>query len=91
MVTSSINFNKICADVIYRAHKCHIDNNQAVNLAYLALGYAHNLGITQDASLFSGQSNNTRPLDTEGMAQRENTTLTEGKRTLLGLYCVLSM
>lgn len=75
----------------YRAHKCHVDNSQVVNLAYLALGYAHNLGITQDTSLSSAQKSDPKLPDTERLHRKEDPFSTEKKRTLLGLYCVLSM
>lgn len=75
----------------YRAHKCHVDNSQVVNLAYLTLGYAHNLGITQDTSLFSTQKSDPKLLDTERVSRKEDTFSIEKKRAFLGLYCVLSM
>lgn len=70
--------------MIHRAHRCHIDNSQVTNLAYLALGCAHNLGITQDMSSARTMSSGTS--DKEQM-----TDLLEEIRALLGLYCVLSM
>ncbi|KAF4499726.1 hypothetical protein FAGAP_4091 [Fusarium agapanthi] len=47
--------------IIAWAHRCHIDNSQATNLAYLALGYAHNLGVTQD--IMSTRQSRRNPLD----------------------------
>lgn len=70
--------------MIHRAHRCHIDNSQVTNLAYLALGYAHNLGVTQD--MLSAQ---TTSAGTSDKAQMAN--LLAAIRALLGLYCVLSM
>ncbi|KAF5602985.1 uncharacterized protein FSUBG_7442 [Fusarium subglutinans] len=70
--------------IIAWAHRCHIDNSQVTNLAYLALGYAHNLGVTQDMSsaqtMSSGTSNN-----------EQMTNLLGEIRAVLGLYCVLSI
>ncbi|KAH7193015.1 uncharacterized protein B0J16DRAFT_69261 [Fusarium flagelliforme] len=77
--------------IIAWAHKCHVDNSQVVNLAYLALGYAHNLGITQDTSLSSTQQSDPKLPDTERVNRKEDPYSTEKKRTLLGLYCVLSI
>jgi hypothetical protein len=77
--------------MILRAHKCHIDNSQAVNLAYLGLGYAHNLGITQDTSPPSGYQGNNKDSEIAVMGPKEDADSTEKKRTLLGIYCVLSV
>ncbi|KAJ4028707.1 hypothetical protein NW752_000969 [Fusarium irregulare] len=77
--------------IIAWAHKCHVDNSQVVNLAYLTLGYAHNLGITQDTSLFSTQKSDPKLLDTERVSRKEDTFSIEKKRAFLGLYCVLSI
>ncbi|KAF5650991.1 hypothetical protein F52700_226 [Fusarium sp. NRRL 52700] len=63
---------------------CHIDNSQATNLAYLALGYAHNLGITQDMP--SAQTISSGIFNKEQIAS-----LLEEIRALLGLYCLLSI
>ncbi|KAF5593648.1 hypothetical protein FPANT_5090 [Fusarium pseudoanthophilum] len=70
--------------IIAWAHRCHIDNSQVINLAYLALGYAHILGVTQDMS--SAQTISSGTSDKEQM-----TNLLEEIRALLGLYCVLSI
>ncbi|KAF5575207.1 hypothetical protein FPCIR_13257 [Fusarium pseudocircinatum] len=70
--------------IIAWAHRCHIDNSQVTNLAYLALGYAHNLGVTQDMS--SAQTISSGTSDKEQMIN-----LLEEIRALLGLYCVLSI
>ncbi|KAG7426812.1 hypothetical protein Forpi1262_v011952 [Fusarium oxysporum f. sp. raphani] len=70
--------------IIAWAHMCHIDNSQVTNLAYLALGYAHNLGVTQD--MLSAQ---TTSAGTSDKAQMTN--LLAAIRALLGLYCVLSI
>ncbi|KAG6982847.1 hypothetical protein FocnCong_v006960 [Fusarium oxysporum f. sp. conglutinans] len=70
--------------IIAWAHRCHIDNSQVTNLAYLALGYAHNLGVTQD--MLSAQ---TTSAGTSDKAQMTN--LLAAIRALLGLYCVLSI
>ncbi|KAF5721351.1 hypothetical protein FMUND_3661 [Fusarium mundagurra] len=70
--------------IVAWAHRCHIDNSQVTNLAYLALGYAHNLGVTQDMS--SAQTISSGTSDKEQM-----TNLLEEIRALLGLYCVLSI
>ncbi|KAF5542849.1 c6 transcription [Fusarium napiforme] len=70
--------------IVAWAHRCHIGNSQVINLAYLALGYAHNLGVTQDMS--SAQTISS------GTSDKEQTThLLEEIRALLGLYCVLSI
>jgi hypothetical protein len=77
--------------MVYRAYKCHIDNSQAVNLAYLGLGYAHNLGITQDTSPSSASYDSTKDSSTAAMDPKEDAGSIVKKRTLLGIYCVLSM
>ncbi|RGP72314.1 c6 transcription [Fusarium sporotrichioides] len=77
--------------IVAWAHKCHIDNSQAVNLAYLGLGYAHNLGITQDTSPPSGYQGNNKDSEIAVMGPKEDADSTEKKRTLLGIYCVLSV
>ncbi|CEI66914.1 unnamed protein product [Fusarium venenatum] len=76
--------------IVAWAHKCHIDNSQAVNLAYLGLGYAHNLGITQDASPSSGSHDNTHDSSTAAMDPKQDAHPMVTKRALLGIYCVLS-
>ncbi|KLP06032.1 uncharacterized protein FFB20_14090 [Fusarium fujikuroi] len=70
--------------IIAWAHRCHIDNSQVTNLAYLALGYAHNLGITQDMS-------SARTMSSGASDKEQMTNLLEEIRALLGLYCVLSI
>jgi hypothetical protein len=70
--------------MIHRAHRCHIDDSQVINLAYLTLGYAHNLGVTQDMSSAQRMSSGTSD-------KKQMTNLLEEIRALLGLYCVLSM
>jgi hypothetical protein len=79
---------KLVSYASYRAHKSCIDNSQVVNLTYLALGYAHNLGITQEPLL---NNNNAEISKSEGRAPQDKTHLLEEQRTLLGLYCALSM
>ncbi|ESU16676.1 hypothetical protein SNK03_003366 [Fusarium graminearum] len=64
---------------------------QAVNLACLGLGYAHNLGITQDTSLSSGPHINTKDSYIAVLDPKEDADSMEKKRTLLGIYCVLSI
>ncbi|KAF0637107.1 hypothetical protein FPSE5266_03915 [Fusarium pseudograminearum] len=73
------------------AHKCHIDNSQAVNLTYLGLGYAHSLGITRDTSLSSGPHIDTEDSGIAVLDPKEDADSIEKKRTLLGIYCVLSI
>ncbi|KAF5535642.1 hypothetical protein FPHYL_13149 [Fusarium phyllophilum] len=70
--------------IIAWAHRCHIDDSQATNLAYLALGYAHNLGVAQNMS--SSQTTSSGTSDKEQM-----TTRLEEIRAFLGLYCILSI
>lgn len=77
--------------MVHRAHKCHIDNSQAVNLTYLGLGYAHSLGITRDTSLSSGPHIDTEDSGIAVLDPKEDADSIEKKRTLLGIYCVLSM
>ncbi|CEF75344.1 unnamed protein product [Fusarium graminearum] len=77
--------------IVAWAHKCHIGNSQAVNLACLGLGYAHNLGITQDTSLSSGPHINTKDSYIAVLDPKEDADSMEKKRTLLGIYCVLSI
>ncbi|KAG8677086.1 hypothetical protein FPOAC2_03203 [Fusarium poae] len=77
--------------IVAWAYKCHIDNSQAVNLAYLGLGYAHNLGITQDTSPSSASYDSTKDSSTAAMDPKEDAGSIVKKRTLLGIYCVLSI
>ncbi|SPJ73708.1 uncharacterized protein FTOL_03438 [Fusarium torulosum] len=74
--------------IVAWAHKSCVDNSQAVNLTYLALGYAHNLGITQEPAL---HNNNAEISDSAERAPQDKTHLLEEQRTLLGLYCALSI
>jgi hypothetical protein len=55
---------------------------------YLALGYAHNLGITQEPVL---HNNNAEIPDSAERVPQDKTHSLEEQRTLLGLYCALSM
>lgn len=69
----------------YRAHLCLIGDEQVTKLSYLALGYAHSLGITKsfkDSDTNVGES-------TIASADRANAV--EESRAFLGLYCILSV
>ncbi|KAM0200198.1 hypothetical protein ACHAPQ_004964 [Fusarium lateritium] len=74
--------------IVAWAHKSCIDNSQVVNLAYLALGYAHNLGITEEPVL---RNNNAEISNSAERAPQDKKDLLEEQRTLLGLYCALSI
>ncbi|UPL01409.1 hypothetical protein LCI18_012343 [Fusarium solani-melongenae] len=77
------------------AHTCHIDEGQVTNLAFLGLGYAHKLGITQIPSSSPEQVNSNSQSGTSGltekMRQEVKTHSLDEQRCLLGLYCVLSV
>ncbi|KAJ4267475.1 hypothetical protein NW762_003582 [Fusarium torreyae] len=73
------------------AQKCCVDTSQIVNLAFLALGYAHNLGITQYPPSAIPRTGYSEILSSAEKARQENTHSLEEQRALLGLYCVLSM
>ncbi|KAF7552633.1 hypothetical protein G7046_g7349 [Stylonectria norvegica] len=77
------------------AHMCHIDDEQVTNLAYLALGYANNLGITKiPAALIQQAQVGEAPEDAGQAATSHATGKTHSpdeQRALLGLFCILSI
>ncbi|RSM08900.1 hypothetical protein CDV31_007951 [Fusarium ambrosium] len=77
------------------AHTCYIDEGQVTNLAFLGLGYAHKLGITQMSSSSSEQASSANHSGTSGltekMRQEVKTHSLDEQRCLLGLYCILSI
>ncbi|KAI8673652.1 hypothetical protein NCS55_00686200 [Fusarium keratoplasticum] len=77
------------------AHTCHIDEGQVTNLAFLGLGYAHKLGITQMPSSSPEQVNSNNQPGTSGliekMRQEVKAHSLDEQCCLLGLYCVLSV
>ncbi|KAF7550549.1 hypothetical protein G7Z17_g5647 [Cylindrodendrum hubeiense] len=77
------------------AHTCQISDEQVTNLTHLALGYAHNLGITKipaahprivDSKDASKEKTKTANTDTI-----ERTHSSEEQRAFLGCFCTLSI
>ncbi|KAM5376864.1 hypothetical protein ACJZ2D_005351 [Fusarium nematophilum] len=81
--------------VLAWAHVCFIDDGQVTSLEYLALGYAHRLGITQIPPSLLEQIASTNQPETSGFAAKtrvpQTTHSLDEQRALLGLYCILSV
>ncbi|KAL2687484.1 hypothetical protein Neosp_005045 [[Neocosmospora] mangrovei] len=77
------------------AHTCYIDEGQVMNLAFLGLGYAHKLGITQISSPSPEQANMVSQSGTSGLTEKTRqevkTHSLDEQRCVLGLYCILSV
>jgi hypothetical protein len=78
-----------------RAHTCYIDEGQVTNLAFLGLGYAHKLGITQMSSSSPEQVNSNNQSGTSGLTEKMRQEVKahslDEQCCLLGLYCILSV
>ncbi|KAJ3529961.1 hypothetical protein NM208_g9531 [Fusarium decemcellulare] len=81
--------------VIAWAHICHIDEGQVTNLTFLALGYAHKMGITQTPASALRRMKSGGQSETSGLTaktrQPDKAHSLDEQRCLLGLYCTLSV
>ena len=90
-------FENCFADIVLsRADLRSLYDEQVPNLTYLALGYAHNLGITRmPAALLRMIGMDEAPEDVRQSKDhamlRQNMHSTEEQRAYLGCYCLLSV
>ncbi|KAK7423107.1 hypothetical protein QQX98_001183 [Neonectria punicea] len=74
------------------AHTCQLSDEQVTNLTHLAMGYAHNLGITKTLlrKVDSNGATKERP-KTANTPTAERNHSPEELRAFLGCFCILSV